>query len=121
MDYVGKDPKTGNQYTVCDPGEDCKGSDKVRVFYNANNQIEADITDEQRKVIAEKIKSELRSKIDRTVDTDETGRIKALTKVKTDKPPNADKVSSDNEFRSSRITKGAIRDGYRGYGLYWMC
>lgn len=96
MDYVGKDPKTGNEYSVCDPGEDCKGSDKVRVFYNANNQIEADITDEQRKVIADKIKSELRSKVDRTVDTDETGRIKAPTKVKTDKPPSADKISSDD-------------------------
>lgn len=96
MDYVGKDPKTGNEYSVCDPGEDCKGSDKVRVFYNANNQIEADITDEQRKVIAEKIKSELRSKVDRTVDTDETGRIKAPTKVKTDKPPSPDKISSDD-------------------------
>ena len=96
MDYVSKDPKTGNEYSVCDPGEDCKGSDKVRVFYNANNQIEADITEEQRGVIKDKIKAELRSKLDRKVDTDETGRIRKATKVNTYKPPKAEEVSAND-------------------------
>ena len=96
MDYVSEDPKTGNQYSVCDPGEDCKGSDKVRVFYNANNQIEADITEEQKGVIKDKIRAELRSKLDRKVDTDETGRIRKATKVKTDKPPKPEEVSAND-------------------------
>lgn len=96
MDYVSKDPKTGNQYSVCDPGEDCKGSDKVRVFYNANNQIEADITEEQKGVIKDKIRAELRSKLDRKVDTDETGRIRKATKVNTYKPPKAEEVSAND-------------------------
>jgi hypothetical protein len=86
MDYVSEDPKTGNQYSVCDPGEDCKGSDKVRVFYNANNQIEADITKEQKGVIKDKIRAELRSKLDRKVDTDSTGRIKLPTPKTTPTP-----------------------------------
>jgi len=75
MDYVGKDPDTGNEYSVCDPGEDCKGSNKVRVFYNSNGQLEADITDEQKEVVADKIRAELRSKIDRKVETGSTGRM----------------------------------------------
>ena len=96
MDYVSKDPKTGNEYSVCDPGEDCKGSDKVRVFYNANNQIEADITEEQKGVIKDKIRAELRSKLDRKVDTDETGRIRKATTVKTDKPPKPEEISAND-------------------------
>lgn len=96
MDYVGEDPKTGNEYSVCDPGEDCKGSDRVKVFYNSNGQLEADITKEQKKVVENKIRTELRSKIDRTVDVDETGRIRKATKVKTDKPIKTDEISSND-------------------------
>lgn len=96
MDYVGEDPKTGNEYSVCDPGEDCKGSDRVKVFYNSNGQLEADITKEQKKVVENKIRTELRSKIDRTVDVDETGRIRKATKVKTDKPIKPDEISSND-------------------------
>jgi hypothetical protein len=95
MDYVGKDPNTGNEYSVCDPGEDCKGSDRVKVFYNSNGQLEADITKEQEEVVENKIRTELRSKIDRTVDVDETGRIRAVTPKPPPKPSPGGANASD--------------------------
>jgi len=101
MDYVGKDPNTGNEYSVCDPGEDCKGSDRVKVFYNSNGQLEADITKEQKEVVANKIRTELRSKIDRKVDVDETGRIRLPTPRTTPTPKPGAGEANASDFLTS--------------------
>ncbi len=125
MDYASVDPKTNKEYSVCDPGEDCKGSDKVKVFYNANSQLEADLTDDQKDVVEEKLRNQLRSKLDRTVDTKSTGRVN-VPSVRTPTPPKGENISEDfltaianlwygdtNEISTAKTSLGGYNAGIK--------
>jgi|TARA_R110000764_G_scaffold240011_2_gene341517 hypothetical protein len=125
MDYASEDPKTGKEYSVCDPGEDCKGSDKVRVFYNANSQLEADLTDEQKDVIEKKLINQLRTKLDREVDTKSTGRVNVPSR-KTPTPRRNEGTANEfvtaisnlwygdaNEISTAKTTLGGYNAGLK--------
>ena len=77
----------GNGFENCPPGVDCKELNKIRQIYTQNSVLKPELTKEQEKVAKDFLRSQLRSKLDRTVTAGSTGRksIPSGRKTPTDK------------------------------------
>jgi len=64
----------GDGFENCPPGVDCKELNKIRQIYTENSVLKPELTEEQEKVAKDFLRSQLRSKLDRTVTAGSTGR-----------------------------------------------
>jgi hypothetical protein len=64
----------GDGFKNCPPGVDCKELNKIRQIYTGNSVLKPELTEEQEKVAKDFLRSQLRSKLDRTVTAGSTGR-----------------------------------------------
>jgi hypothetical protein len=64
----------GDGFENCPPGVDCKELNKIRQIYTQNSVLKPELTKEQEKVAKDFLRSQLRSKLDRTVTAGSTGR-----------------------------------------------
>ena len=65
----------GDGFENCPPGVDCKELNKIRQIYTQNSVLKPELTEEQEKVAKDFLRSQLRSKLDRTVTAGSTGRV----------------------------------------------
>lgn len=65
----------GGKFENCPPGVDCKELNKIRQIYTQNSVLKPELTKEQEQVAKDFLRSQLRSKLDRTVTAGSTGRI----------------------------------------------
>ena len=65
----------GDGFENCPPGVDCKELNKIRQIYTQNSVLKPELTKEQEQVAKDFLRSQLRSKLDRTVTAGSTGRI----------------------------------------------
>ena len=80
----------GGKFENCPPGVDCKELNKIRQIYTQNSALKPELTKEQEQVAKDFLRSQLRSKLDRTVTAGSTGRISPPSyKTDGDKIPNS--------------------------------
>ena len=89
----------GDGFENCPPGVDCKELNKIRQIYTQNSVLKPELTKEQEKVAKDFLRSQLRSKLDRTVTAGSTGR-KSIPRI----PGDGDKIPKSAELWNNIYT-----------------